>query len=282
MLRACIFALTALNAVGGFSFVHGNDEIFPADPEFRASLLPVFNIEDLRNRNIHRAALRAVMTCSAGNGFVFVQRFLRFTDHFMFMFGQRFEVFHERQVVLHLFNRTHSAQHRKQVFLFRNITQCPGRIGHAGILFVKDGFYRINRIRKDASLDRLHDHNRLAVFLTDLEVLFCGDAGIVPVGVVDLKLNEFTVRMRFKNLNQKVGISMERETVMFDQSLFLQTFYIIPDAVFLILLPVRALNRMHQVVIDISGIGSLKRGFKLFFRLFLRDRTSGLNKQFGG
>ena len=92
MLGTCIFALSALDAVGGFAFVHGNDEVFPADPEFRATLLPVFNIEDFRNGNIHRAALRAVMTCGAGDGLVFIECLLRLTDNIMFMFGQRSEV----------------------------------------------------------------------------------------------------------------------------------------------------------------------------------------------
>ena len=184
---------------------------------------------------------------------------------------KRFEVFHVAEVILHLFQGTHAAQDSQKVILAGNKTQRPGRVGEAVVLSVKNGFDGIDRISQDTAFDRFHDNDRFAVLFADLIVSAGLHAGILPVSVVDLQLDEFRVRMLFEQFHQQFGISMEGEAVMPDQTFFLQLLYIIPDAVFFIFLIVCPLNGMDQIIIEITGAAAFQTGSDFLFRFFFRD-----------
>ena len=109
----------------GLSFSCRNNRVFSLCPEFGASFFVVLDMEDFRNGDLHRAALRTVMTCGAGDGLIGIQGSLCRFDHFLFVRAERLEVFHEAEVVLHLFQRTHAAEYGKQVILAGDIAEGP-------------------------------------------------------------------------------------------------------------------------------------------------------------
>ena len=78
MLRACAFALTALNAVGCLSFAIGRDAVLADLAETLVVVLSVGDGEDIRNGNTHRAAFHAVAASGAGDGLVRIERILGF------------------------------------------------------------------------------------------------------------------------------------------------------------------------------------------------------------
>ena len=111
MLRACTLALTALDAVAGFSAVLRGDPVWPfAFVPAGIKPLVVADGEDLRNRDLHGAAFRAVVARRARDGLVGEKRFLRFCDDPFFLRGQRLEVSHIGEVILHLCDVAHPRQ----------------------------------------------------------------------------------------------------------------------------------------------------------------------------
>ena len=93
----------------------------------------------------------------------------------------------------------------------------------------------------------------------DLEELPGFDARILPVSVVDLQLNEFHIRVLGQQFFQKFRVGMERETVVLDDALRFQFFYIIPEVIIFIFLIIESLYRVQEIVIKVARIGSLQR-----------------------
>ena len=97
MLGTYTLALTAGDAVGCFDA--GRLHVVPVGElcalGVAVDLVPVHRLKEIRDRDVHRAAGHAVMAGCAGNGLIRVQRFNCLSDHFFFMFGERFEFTHE-------------------------------------------------------------------------------------------------------------------------------------------------------------------------------------------
>ena len=72
MLGAGLFAFSAFYAVARLSLPHGNYRIFAYRAKLGASLLSVLNREYLRDGNVLRAPLRAVVARRARDGLVLV------------------------------------------------------------------------------------------------------------------------------------------------------------------------------------------------------------------
>ena len=223
------------------------------------NLLAVLDREDLRDRDVHRTAFGTVM---AGGG-------LNFADDFLLVFVQRSELFHVTQVVFHLGDIAHAAQYGEQIRQAGDETDGPGRIGHAVVFLVEDLLDSRDRIGEDAALDRLHYNDRLAVFLADLIVQAGIDARVLPVGIVDLQLDEFHIRMLLQQFLKELGIGMEGEAVMTDQALCLELLYEIPEMVIIVFLDVAALQRVQQIVIEITGAAAIQADLDLLLGCFL-------------
>ena len=234
-----------------------------------AALLAVDHREDIGNRNPHGAPLRAVMAAGAGDRLILIQRRLGLPDDPLLRLRQGLELLHEAQVVLHLGQAAHAAEHRQDVVQAGAEADGPGRVAQAAARGIQDLFDLRNRIRQDAALDRLHDGDGLAVGLADLPAPAGGHARIFPVGVIQLQLDEIHLRMLVQQLLQQHRVRVEGEAVIFHQALPLLLGHEVPDMILVILLHVVPLQRVQQIVVEIAGSGPLQAGPELLLRAFL-------------
>ena len=262
MLRAHCFTLSALDAFIRLSFALGNVVVLPDCPEMRASLPAVINSENFRNRDPHRASLRAVVAGGAGDGLILVQRHLRLRDHFRFSFAQGLEILHIAQVVLHLGDVAHPAQYREDPFLAGAEADRPAGVGAGTPGFIQDLPHLRNRISQRTALDRLHDDHRFSVRPADLKIPPACDTRVLPVCIVDLQLHEVHLGMGVQQFLQQIRIRVEGESDVSDQPLLLPLGNEFPEMEFVIILIVVPLQRVQQIVVEIPRAGSLQTGVK--------------------
>ena len=84
------------------------------------------------------------------------------------------------------------------------------------------------------------------------------DLRIIPVSVIDLKLNEFRIRMLSQKLIKKFRSIVERKAPVADKSFAFELLYVIPDPVLIIERLVALVQRVEQVKIEIAGFGALQ------------------------
>ena len=88
-------------------------------------------------------------------------------------------------------------------------------------------------------------------------------AGVLPVGIVKLQLDEVHLGVRRQNLVEKCGVGMERETVVLDQALLLELRHEVPDVIPVIDGVVVLLDGVEQVIVEVASPGPLERGIEL-------------------
>ena len=122
----------------------------------------------------------------------------------MLFLVQRLEVLHVRDVVCDLLWRAHAAENDHDVFQRCGVTHGPRRDGRFRLLCLEQPFRLLRQARQTAALDRLHDDHRLLVLHADLIALPGLDLLVLPVEVVDLKLDILDLRMRRQNLVEQL------------------------------------------------------------------------------
>ena len=266
MLWAGALALAALDAFAGLALALGDDAVLPLGPEFRTALAAIGHGEDIRDGNAHWTALGAVMAAGTGDRLVRVQRELGLVDRALLVGVQGLEILHKGEVVVHLRQIAHAGEHRDDVLLARHKTDRPGGVGRLRVRLRQDRLDAVDGVCQHAALHRLHDRDGLSIDLADLKVAPGGHAGVLPVRVVDLELDEFHVRMSLQQFLQQLGIGVEGKAVVFDQALRLHLLHKIPDVVFVVFPVVVSLERVKQVVVKIAGARALQAGVKLLLR----------------
>ena len=86
---------------------------------------------------------------------------------------------------------------------------------------------------------------------------------MLPVGVVELELDELDLRVGVQKLLQHLRVRVEGEAPVADQALFLLLLHKVPDTVIVILFIIVALQRVEQVVVEVSRARALQRGVEL-------------------
>ena len=266
VLRALLFALTALDAVTVFSALLGSPLVLAFGIfQVLVDAVVIHHTKDTGDVDLHRAARRAVTARGTGDRGNSCQVLLDLFDDRIFCFVQRFEVAHIGKVVFHLCHVGHAGKNRQNTFLRSDETNRPGCIGCVWVCLFHRGCDLLGQIGQGAAFDRLHDDHGFAVFSgyfiagTGLNIL------VFPVSIVDLQLNEFYVRMIRQNLIQQFGGVMEREAIVANDAFFLQFFDIIPQTVLIVFRQVSLANRMKQLVVDIVGAKSFQRSIDLLF-----------------
>ena len=92
---------------------------------------------------------------------------------------------------------------------------------------------------------------------------------MVPVCVVDLKLYEIHILMCLEKFLKQLRIAVEGETVILNESLLFKFLNIVPDVELVVFLIVAPLQRVQQIVVDITRAGPLKRCSKFSLCGFL-------------
>ena len=137
------------------------------------------------------------MTGCAGDLRDRCQGFADLFDDLLFHFVKRPEHgrVHIGQIVFHLGQAAHAGQHHGNTFLGSRKADGPRRRAGFWICGLEDRLDGFRRIGQGAALDRLHDNDRLAVFPADFQAFPGSDIRVLPVGVIDLQLDEFNIRV---------------------------------------------------------------------------------------
>ena len=215
------------------------------------------------------------MAGGAGDGLVFIQRFPGEADQFHFLFVQRAEILHGFQVVIHLGQVAHTAEHGMNALQPGSEAQGPAGIGNIRAVSVKYSPHFRNGVGQDAALDRLHDHYRNPALAADLPVTAGGHTGVFPVSIVDLQLDKFRVRVGIQQPFQQGGIRVEGEAPVADQPFLLQVLYKVPKAVVIVFLMGGNLESVKQVVIKETGAGALQAGPEFLLGALFIGRADG-------
>jgi hypothetical protein len=84
------------------------------------------------------------------------------------------------------------------------------------------------------------------------------DVFILPVGIVDLQLNELCIRMLRQQLIEEVRSVVEREAPVLYDPLFLQLADIIPETIVIVFFDIAPSQSMQQIEIKIACPGALE------------------------
>ena len=84
------------------------------------------------------------------------------------------------------------------------------------------------------------------------------DIFILPVGIVDLQLNELRVRMLRQQLIKEVRCIMERKSPVLYDPLLLELAHIIPETVVIVFFDIASSESMQQIEIKIACPGALE------------------------
>ena len=167
------------------------------------------------------------------------------------------------QVVLHLGGVGHAGQHRQHPVQAGGKPQRPGRAGRPG----PGGFEQLPDLRgrggQGPALDRLHDDHRLAVPAGDLVVGAGGHLGVVPVGIVDLELDEVHVGVLGQQAVQQGRGAVERKSIPADAAGRLLLPDKVPQAPRIVLPDVGVLQGVEQVIVKVPGAGAGQALFQL-------------------
>lgn len=271
VLRADRFALAAGDAFAGLAALTRRKAVarFCAR-QVVIGLVGVDRREDLRDLDPLGTSLHAVLAVCAGDGGDGGEGRFGLVDDRQLVGGELVEAFHHLQVVLHLLDGGHARQDGDQPVQRGRKPQRPGGNRHVRLRFLKEVGGRLGEVRKAPALDRLHDDDRFAVFAGG----FVAEAGLdrigVPVGVVDLELDELHLRMFGQHLVQRFGRVVHREAEVLDQALFLLLMDKVPDAEVVEDLGTFTAEVVEQVEIKVPGPGPPQGGVEHLLRFLGR------------
>lgn len=110
------------------------------------------------------------------------------------------------------------------------------------------------RVGQTSTLDGLHDHDGAVVRSGNLIVGTRGDGGVLPVGIVDLQLDELGFRVTGEQLVEQLGTAVEREANMAHQAITLELAHVVPEAKPIVLLVVAPHERMQHELLDPTAL----------------------------
>ena len=134
--------------------------------------------------------------------------------------------------------------------------QRPGRVRRAGPGGVEQGFHLLRRVGQGPSLDRLHDDDLFAVAAGDLIVFPRGHLGVLPVGIVDLQLDDVHAGVLGQQAVQQGRGAVERKAVVADAARGLLLLDKVPQAPLGVVPGVGVLHGVEQVVVEIACAGA--------------------------
>ena len=116
---------------------------------------------------------------------------------------------------------SHAGKDRNKSLVRGSKADCPGWDRHIRLRIFEDLFDLRRHFCQSTAFDRFHDGDIHTVFAGYFIALSGLNALALPVGIVDLQLNEFSFRMLGQDLVKHFGTVMEREADMFGQAFFL-------------------------------------------------------------
>lgn len=257
MLGAGPLALAAADAVGGFApAVDGAGIGFFGLIGVVLAQLLVGRREHLGDEDLPGAALHAVAAAGAGDGRRVGQDLLCLGDHCPVGLVHGGKGGKGRKVVLHLGGVGHAGQHRQHAVQAGGEPQRPGRVRRAGPGGVEQGFHLLRRVGQGPSLDRLHDDDLFAVAAGDLIVFPRGHLGVLPVGIVDLQLDDVHAGVLGQQTVQQGRGAVERKAVVADAARGLLLLDKVPQTPLGVVPGVGVLHGVEQVVVEIACAGA--------------------------
>jgi len=214
VLRTGGFALAAVDAVLGAAVVFDEALVVEAVGHHGAGDDGAFGViierEEVGNGNVLRTAFHAVAAGGAGNHGGGVDDLDGFGEHFAFLIGERFEILHVGGVVEQLIIGGHAAEYHYHAFEACGETHGPGGDRGFGVIGLEQ-LLRLGRQGSEvAALDGFHHDDGLLMLDGDFVAFARTDAGVVPVDVVDLQLDEIELGMRGEHLVEQLGRIVER------------------------------------------------------------------------
>ena len=162
MLGTDLLAPAALDAVGGLAPLGGIDAVVIVGIPVVVGLLGVHGCEQIGDGDVPGTAVDAVAAGRAGDEAHALEDGLHLLHRRQLRLIQRFEVPHERDVVLHLRHAAHAGQHHHHAFEARRKPQGVAG-GTAAVEPVQHGLGLLRQVHQIAALHRLHDDDGLAV-----------------------------------------------------------------------------------------------------------------------
>ena len=162
------------------------------------------------------------------------------------------EVLQRGDIVRHLIHGIHSGEHRENSVQPRGKPQRPA--GTAGFRFriFEDLLHGLGRCRQKSAFYRFHDHHRFPVLPGHFIYGPGLDGRVFPVGIVDLKLNKFRIRVPCQHFLQFLGRGVEGESVMADLSRFLHFLHKRPHIEIFEEMGAWAADVMEQIEIKVT------------------------------
>ena len=221
------------------------------------NLLGVHNGEEVRDRDVLGAAVRAVAAGCAGDEVLAVENFLHLFHCGALGLVEGLEVPHERDVVLHLFHVAHAGEHHHHAGEARDKADGVAH-GAAAVQVFKHGLCVLRQVHEVAALDGLHDDDGLIEFAADLIALAALHRGIIVVDVVELDLHDLNFGILGQNALEHLGAVVERDADVANFALFFERRRRLICAALLEVVIVDKTLRVHQIEVEILDATDLE------------------------
>ena len=262
MLRADPFAFAAADAVGGPAAVLGVDlAIIVVRVPVAVDLLGVHHREEVGDRDVLRAAGRAVAAGRAGDEALTAEDLLHPFDRGKLRLVERLKVAHESNIVLHLPQVAHAGEHHPNAREARREADGVARAA-AAVQGVQHRCGVLRQIGEIAALDRLHHDDRLAVLPADLVAPAALHGGIVVVHIVELQLHGLELRVFGQDAVEHLRAVVERDADMAHLALGLERERRFIGAAGLEMLKIFHALRVHQIEVEIVHAAGGELAFK--------------------
>ena len=266
MLGTDALALTAGNAFRGAAIPPTDQAVVEIlrTEFFIVETNRIDGLKDVRNGNAHGAAVRTIATTRTANLRHVKHAVTDFADKRFLVGTEGLKITEGADVVLHLFLGAHSGKDRHHPGKGADKTQCPGGnrcIGPCGFKL----FFQIGpQAGESTSLDRLHDDHWNAALVQNIVECPRANNLVIPVGIIELNLNEFDFGVCIQNLLQVCGTTVEGETEVADLAgCFLFDSPIVTIQAFIRFAVAAILHGMKQIKVKVINAAALK--------LFVKD-----------
>lgn len=186
-----------------------------------AELLCVHAREQVGDKDMLGAAVRAVAACGAGDGVGRAYNVADLRYRPSLLVAQGLKVLHKRQVVVHLRHVAHAGEHHEYAVEIRCVAYRVARRA-AAVKSVEYSLALLGNVGEFSALDRLHDYYGLVMLAADFVAEARLNGGIVEVDIVELDLNHLNLRVFVKHLVEYIGGVVEREAYVLYLALFFQ------------------------------------------------------------
>ena len=240
----------------------------------------VHGLENSRNHDSLWTAFDAVSAVCTGDAGQAAHLLRRLFQERPFILCQRLAVVGGIQIILHLRQIRHAAEHRQNAGQPQREPQRPGRLTGLRISRLQELRRTLGKVDQISAPHRFHHDNRLGVCPCNF-IAFPGlHRSILPVHVVDLELYKINVAVRGQHLLEAFCFVVERKPEVADLSFLLLFLHKVPEVIILIEMRSVLAEVVKQIIVEVACSGAPQRCLKHLLRLLFTLREKG--RELGG